>query len=509
MTAYDAEVLVVGGGPTGLMLAAELRLHDVRVTVLERERVPTAQVRSLGLHARSLEILASRGVLDRFLALGTTYPVGGVFAGVGAGSPLELDSRQAHVLGIPQTATDRLLEEWARELGADVRRGVEVVSLTQDEESVEVRLADGSLLRSAYVAACDGGRSRLRRLLGIGFRGEPARSEWLLTEAEVGVTPEEVAAATAAMPARRGGLGLAPHAEGVFRIVLLTDEVAGRDARPPSLDDVRALLRERVGSDLGLRAARFVTRFGDATRLAERYRVGRVVLAGDAAHVHPPVGGQGQNLGLQDAANLGWKLAAAVRGRVDLLDTYEAERRPVAAEVLDTTRVLRVLLWGGADGAAVRSLLTELAAYDGVHRHLVEKVTRTGTRYDLGSGHPLVGRRLPDLGLGHGTLYDLTHEARGLLLDPAGTHTVDGWDDRVDHVTEPCPGLEVDAALMRPDCHVAWVAGDGPGLPDALARWFGPSRAEDVSSTAAPPCGKVHGSDAHQQRLAGGGRHSR
>ncbi len=149
MTAYDPEVLVVGGGPTGLMLAAELRLQDVRVTVLERDRVPTAQVRSLGLHARSLEVLASCGVLDRFLALGTTYPVGGVFAGVGAGSPLEIDSRQAHVLGVPQTATDRLLEEWARELGADVRRGVEVVSLTQDEESVEVRLADGSLLRSA------------------------------------------------------------------------------------------------------------------------------------------------------------------------------------------------------------------------------------------------------------------------------------------------------------------------------------------------------------------------
>ncbi len=473
---YDADVLVVGGGPTGLMLAAELRLQDVAVTVLERDREPTTQVRSLGLHARSLEVLASRGVLDRFLERGTTYPVGGVFAGIGAGTPLELDSRQAHVLGIPQTTTDRLLEEWAGTLGAQVRRGVDVVGLAQDEDGVEVEVADGSHLRAAYVVACDGGRSTLRRLLGVGFPGEPARSEWLLTEAEPGVPDEEVAQAAAALPAGRGGFGPAPHAEGVLRVVLLTDDLAARDAAPPTLDDVRALLRERVGSDLGLHSPRFVTRFGDATRLAERFRVARVLLAGDAAHVHPPVGGQGQNLGLQDAVNLGWKLAAARHGHTELLDTYEAERRPVAADVLDTTRVLRVLMWGGADGRAVRSLLTELAAYDGVHRHLVEKVTRTATRYDLGSEHPLVGRRLPDLELGSGTLFDRTHQARGLLLDPVGTHAVDGWGDRVEHVTDPCPGLGVEAALLRPDGHVAWVAGDGPDLPEALTRWFGAAR---------------------------------
>jgi 2-polyprenyl-6-methoxyphenol hydroxylase-like FAD-dependent oxidoreductase len=454
MREHDADVLVVGGGPTGLVLAAELRLQGVRVTVLERDLEPTAQVRSLGLHARSLEILAMRGILDRFLALGTTYPVTGVFAGIGAGLPLELDSRQAHVLGIPQTTTDRLLEEWAVELGADVRRGSEVVSLDQDPDGVSVGLADGSSLRAAYVVACDGGRSALRRMLGIGFPGEAARSEWLLTEAEVGVSPEEVAEAMARATPGRGGAGPAPHAPGTYRVVLLTDEVAGRDAPPPTLDDVRALLHKTIGTDLGLHSPRFVSRFGDATRLAERYREGRVLLAGDAAHVHPPVGGQGQNLGLQDAVNLGWKLAAALRGH----------------DLLDTTRVLRVLMWGGADGLAVRSLLTELAAYDGVHRHLVELVTRTGTRYDLGSDHPLVGRRLPDLPLGDGTLFDRTHAGRWLLLDPAGALPD---DERLDHVTDPCPELDAPAVLLRPDGHVAW-AGDGSGgLGEALDRWCG------------------------------------
>ncbi len=469
MTTYDAPVLVVGGGPTGMALAAELRLQGVGVVVLERDLEPTTQVRSLGLHARSLELLAMRGILDRFLDVGTTYPVAGVFAGVGTGLPLELDSRQAHVLGIPQTTTDRLLTEWAVELGADLRRGCEVVGLTQDEDGVEVTLADGSRLRSAYVVACDGGHSRLRRMLGVGFPGEAARSEWLLTEAEAGVSPEEVTAAMATAVPGRGGVGPAPHAPGTYRVVLLTDEVAPRDAPAPTLDDVKDLLRDHVGTDLGLHSPRFVTRFGDATRLAERYRVGRVLLAGDAAHVHPPVGGQGQNLGIQDAANLGWKLAATLRGH-DLLDTYEAERRPVAAEVLDTTRVLRVLTWGGADGLAVRGLLTALTAYAGVHRHLVERVTRTGTRYDLGSDDPLVGRRLPDLDLGEGTLYPRMHDARWLLLDPSGA--LDD-DPRVAHLTEPCPDLDA-PVLVRPDGHVAWVAGDRPDLTEVLARWCGP-----------------------------------
>jgi 2-polyprenyl-6-methoxyphenol hydroxylase-like FAD-dependent oxidoreductase len=472
---HDADVLVVGGGPTGLMLAAELRLRGVAVTVLERDAEPSPQVRSLGLHARSLEVLAMRGILDRFLAEGTTYPVGGVFAGVGAGAAVDLDSRHAHVLGIPQNTTDRLLEERARELGADLRRGCEVVGVEQLDDGVVVRLADGLALRAAYAVACDGGRSTVRRLLGVDFEGEPARSEWLLTEAELGVDPDEAAAAAqAAARAGRGGFGAAPHAEGVWRVVLLTDAPAPRGTPQPGLEDVRALLREVAGTDLGLHSPRFVTRFGDATRLAERYRVGRVLLAGDAAHIHPPVGGQGQNLGIQDALNLGWKLAGVVRGALppEVLDTYEAERRPVAAAVLDTTRVLRVLMWTGADGVAVRGLLAELTAYDGVHRHLVEKVTGTSTRYDLGSAQPLVGRRLPDLAVGDGGLFDRMHDGRGLLLDPEARFAVDGWGDRVDHVTEPCPDLEVSAALLRPDGHVAWVAGDGD-LDESLTRWFG------------------------------------
>lgn len=468
MGTYD--VAVVGGGPTGLMLAAELRLGGVDVVVLERDREPTAQVRSLGLHARSLEVLAMRGLLDRFLEQGQTYPVTGVFAGLGAGRALTPDGEHEHVLGIPQTTTDRLLEEHAVAVGVDVRRGCEVVGLEQDAAGVTVRLRDEPDLRAAYAVGCDGGRSTVRRLLGIGFPGEAARSEWLLTEAEVRADADEVAAVNAALggPGGRGGLGPAPHAAGVFRVVLLTDAVADREAPPPTLDDLTALLRELAGTDLGLHSPRFVSRFGDATRLAERYREGRVLLAGDAAHVHPPVGGQGLNLGLQDAFGLGWKLAAAVRGH-DLLDTYEAERRPVAAEVLDTTRVLRVLMWGGPDGAAVRGLLGELVEVDGVHRRLVDKVTGTGVRYDLGSDHPLVGRRLPDLAVGDGRLYDLTRSGRWLLLDPGATLDVATWP--VDHVTEPCPELGAPAALVRPDGHVAW-AGDG-ALDDALTPWLG------------------------------------
>jgi hypothetical protein len=250
--------------------------------------------------------------------------------------------------------------------------------------------------------------------------------------------------------------------------VLLTDEVAPRDAAPPTLDDVRALLHKAIGTDLGLHSPRFVSRFGDATRLAERYREGRVLLAGDAAHVHPPVGGQGQNLGIQDAVDLGWKLAATLRGH-DLLETYEAERRPVAVEVLDTTRVLRVLMWGGADGAAVRTLLSELTEYDGVHRHLVERVTRTGTRYDLGSDDPLVGRRLPDVQLGDGTLFDRTHDARWLLLDPSAEAELED-DPRVVRITDPCPELD-GPVLLRPDGHVAWAGRDG--IAEALDRWCG------------------------------------
>jgi 3-(3-hydroxy-phenyl)propionate hydroxylase len=489
---YDAQVLVVGAGPTGMTLAAELRLQGVPVTVLERDLEPTPQVRSLGLHARTLEVLAMRGILPRFLDLGTTYPVGGVFAGVGAGRPLELAGRHAHVLGIPQTTTDRLLEEWAVGLGADLRRGAEVVAIAQDDAGVDVTLADGSTLRAAYVVGCDGGRSTVRRLLGIGFPGEPARSEWLLTEAEVGVNPEEVTAAMAQATPGRGGVGPAPHAPGTYRVVLLTDEVAPRDAPPPTLDDVRAQLHKAIGTDLGLHSPRFVSRFGDATRLAERYRDGRVLLAGDAAHVHPPTGGQGIGLGVGDAVNLGWKLAQVVRGvsPAGLLDSYQAERHPATARVLRNVMAQALLQRGDPRTNAMRETISDLLTFDGPRAQLAGLLSGLDVRYDLGEGHPLLGRRMPDLDLataeGRRRVFELLHDARPVLLDLGEPGSIDltAWAGRVRHVHAEHTGpwqLPVVGAvtapvavLIRPDGHVAWV-GDGTqtGLTEALTTWFG------------------------------------
>jgi hypothetical protein len=222
---------------------------------------------------------------------------------------------------------------------------------------------------------------------------------------------------------------------------------------------------------------RWLSRFGDATRLAEHYRVGRVLLAGDAAHIHPPIGGQGLNLGVQDAFNLGWKLAAQVNGWAPgpLLDTYQAERRPVAADVLDNTRAQLELLSTEPGPRAVRRLLTELMDVDEVNRHLIEKITAIGIRYDFGQGArpDLLGRRLPDVAVNQGHLYRLLHRGRGLLLDRTERLTVGGWSDRVDYLADATAALDAPCVLLRPDGHVAWIGDDQRDLDDHLARWFG------------------------------------
>lgn len=469
------DVIIAGGGPTGVMLAAELRLHGVRVAVLEKDAEPTKVVRALGLHARSIEVMDQRGLLERFLAHGRKHQVGGFFAAIDKGWPDRLDTAHAYTLGIRQPLIDRLLTERAVELGAEIRRGSEVVGLSQDDHGVTVGLADGTELRSRYLVGCDGGRSTVRKLLGVGFPGEPSRVETLLGEMEVAAPPEEVAAVMTEVRKTQKRYGLASLGEGVFRVVVPAEGVAEDRMVPPTFEEFKQQLRRTGGTDFGVHSPRWLSRFGDATRQAERYRVGRVLLAGDAAHIHPPTGGQGINLGIQDAFNLGWKLAAEVNGWAPdgLLDSYHTERHPVAAEVLDRTRAQMQLMSTEPGAQAVRRLVSDLMDFEEVNRYLIEKIIAIGVRYDFGDGHELLGRRLRDVQLKRGRLYGLLHGGRGLLLDQTGRLSVAGWADRVDHVIDVSEELDVPAVLLRPDGHVAWVGDDQEELLDRLPEWFG------------------------------------
>ncbi|MEU1839669.1 rifampin monooxygenase [Micromonospora chersina] len=474
MPSLHFDVIIAGCGPTGGMLAAELRLHDVRVLVLEKETEPASYVRIVGLHIRSIELMAMRGLLERILERGRRRPAGAYFAAIDKPAPEGLDSAYAYLLGIPQPVIVRLLEEHAIALGAQVRHGCAVAGVEQDDDGVTVELASGERLRSRYLVGCDGGRSTVRKLLGVAFPGEPSRNETLMGEMEAAAPQEEIAAKVTELRETDRRFSLTPAGVGVYRVVVPTAGVRDR-ATAPTLEDFRRQLRAVVGTDFGVHSPRWLSRFGDATRLAERYRVGRVLLAGDAAHIHPPIGGQGLNLGVQDAVNLGWKLAAQVRGWAPetLLDTYHAERHPVAEAVLDNTRAQMELLSTGPGPRAVRRLLTELMDIEEVNRRLTEKISAIGIRYDLGDGPDLLGRRMPDLDLKQGHLYGLLHRGRGLLLDRTARLTADGWSDRVDHLAEPTTALDAPCVLLRPDGHVAWVGDDQRDLDAHLSRWFG------------------------------------
>ncbi|MDA0167579.1 rifampin monooxygenase [Solirubrobacter taibaiensis] len=468
------DVIIAGCGPTGAMLAAELRLHDVRVLVLEQEAEPASAVRIVGLHIRSIELMAMRGLLERLLEHGRQRPVGGIFAAIGKPAPEGLDSAHPYLLGIPQPVIVDLLEAHAMQLGAQVRRGCPVTGFEQDDEGVTVELADGEPLRARYLVGCDGARSTVRKRLGVGFPGEPARNDTLMGELEVGASPEQVAATMAELRDVNRRFWLRPVGEGVYSVVVPAASVSDR-ATPPTLEDFQQQLRATAGTDFGVHSPRWLSRFGDATRLVERYRVGRVMLAGDAAHIHPPLGGQGLNLGVQDAFNLGWKLAAQIRGWAPetLLDTYHAERHPVAADVLDNTRAQMELTSTEPGPQAVRRLLTELMDIDAVNRLLIEKITAIGIRYDFGEGPDLLGRRLRDIDVDQGRLYGLLHRGRGLLLDRTERLSVGGWSDRVDYLADPAAALDVPGVLLRPDGYVAWIGDDQRDLDIHLTRWFG------------------------------------
>ena len=481
-------VVVVGGGPTGLMLAGELALAGVDVAIVERRLTQDIDgARAGGLHSRSIEVLDQRGIAERFLSQGKVAQIGG-FAWI----PLnmsDLPSRHPYGLALFQTHIERLLLEWVEELGVRIHRGREVAGFTQDDTGVDISLADGEALRTRYLVGCDGGRSVIRKTAGIDFAGWDATVSHIIAEAELAEEPE--------WGLKRDALGiraLSRMENGPVRI-MVTEPRPGRSGEP-TLGDLSEVMVAVYGTDYGVHSPRWISRFTDMARQAASYRNGRVLIAGDAAHVHYPAGGQGLNTGVQDAVNLGWKLAQVVAGvsPESLLDSYHAERHPVAARVLRNTMAQVALLRGDERTDALRDIESEILAMDEPRRRLASEMSGLGIRYDLGEGHPLLGRRMPDLGLttaaGPRRVYELLHRARPVLVNfgERGSIDVGPWAKRVQLVDASYAGaweLPVvgavaapTAVLIRPDGYVAWVGESAQeGLVDALTKWFGAATA--------------------------------
>lgn len=501
-TKTDVDVVIAGAGPTGLMLACELRLAGVDVVVADRLAARTGESRAGGMHARTMEVLDQRGVLDRFLAAGVPRSIGH-FSGLWLDFD-RFETRHPRSLVLLQSHIERLLEEWATELGVRVRWASEVTGIRQNDSGVEVEVGgpEGlrTTLRARYLVGCDGGRSAVRKLAGIGFPGTPATVTALLGDVELTDPPAE----SLFMQRRTGGdFSVFAFEPGWYRVITTEHGRVADQREPVTFEELRESLLGIAGTDFGMHSPRWVSRFGDAARQAERYREGRVLLAGDAAHIHFPAGGQGLNLGVQDAVNLGWKLASVVHGRAPeiLLDSYQAERYPVAERVLHNTRAQTALTRPGPQTDALRDVLRSLIEYDDVNRHLGGMITALDLRYPMGDDHPLTGRRAPDVDLkthdGHRRVFELLRTARPVLLDLRGdtelAATAGSWADRVDLVEArsaadhwpvwPGDGTPAPAALLiRPDGHVAWTAPAGTtpdpaALRTALTTWFGPATA--------------------------------
>ena len=481
-------VVIAGGGPTGLMLAGELALARVDVVVMERRaNQDVAGMRAGGLHSRTIEILDQRGIADRFVSQGTVHK------GALGFSMIFLDhsdfpTRYNYVLGLWQSHIERILAGWVGELEVPIRYGSEVTGFAQDDTGVDLQLSDGTSLRAQYLVGCDGGRSTIRKKAGIEFPGSDPTTSALIAEVELEEEPPE-------WGIRRDAVGI--HAisqleDGQRVRVLVTEQHVGRTGEPTLCDLIEALIAV-YGTDYGVHSPISISRFTDATRQADSYRERRILLAGDAAHIHAPDGGQGLQLGVHDAVNLGWKLAQVVKGisSDNLLDTYHAERHPVAARVLRNTMASVALRNADDRTKALRELVTELLGMDEPRKRFAGLLSGLDIHYDLGEGHPLLGRRMPDLDLatadGPRRVFTLLHAAQPVLLNlgEPGAFDITPWANRVRLVDAEYAGkwelpalgavTAPSAVLVRPDGYVAWV-GDRThvGLNDALTTWFGP-----------------------------------
>jgi 3-(3-hydroxy-phenyl)propionate hydroxylase len=477
-------VVVAGGGPTGLMVAGELALAGVDVAIVERRASQDlVGSRAGGLHSRTIEMLDQRGIADRFLSQGQVGQIAG-FAWV----PLDISdfpTRHNYGLALWQAHIERMLAGWVGELGVPISRGREVTGFAQDDTGVDIALVDSESLRAEFLVGCDGGRSLIRKAAGIEFAGWDPSTSHLIAEVEVDQEPE-----WGMRHDEKGIHGFSRLEDGPVR-VMVTEQHLGHTSEP-TLRDLSEALIAIYGTDYGVHSPTSISRFTDMTRQATAYRDRRVLLAGDAAHVHYPTGGQGLQTGVQDAVNLGWKLAQVVKGvsPESLLDTYHAERHPVAARVLHNTMAQTALLRPDDRSKAAREAMSELLSMDEPRKRFAAMMSGLDIHYDLGEGHPLLGRRMPDLDLvtanGPRRVFTLLHDARPVLLDlgrPGGLD-ITPWADRVQVIdatyagTWELPVLGLVAApaavLIRPDGYIAWV-GDGTetGLRDALTTWFG------------------------------------
>ncbi len=469
-----------------MMLAAELALSRVDVAIVERrESQDLAGSRAGGLHSRTIEVLDQRGVADRFLSRGKIMQVAGF-----AMNPLDISdfpTRHNYGLALRQEGIERILAAWVDELGVPIYRGREVTGFAQDDAGVDVELSDGRSVRATYLVGCDGGRSLIRKKAGIDFPGWDPSISYLIAEVDMTGEPE--------WGIRRDDKGIHGLArlEDEKRVRVVSTEQHVRQGDEPTLGELREALIAVYATDFGVHNVTWLSRFTDMARQAASYRERRVLLAGDAAHVHSPVGGQGLNIGVQDAVNLGWKLAQVVSGTSpeSLLDTYQAERHPIGARVLKITMAQTALSRGDDRTKALRETLSDLLSMDEPRKRYAAMMSGLDIRYDLGTGHPLLGRRMPDLDLvtesGPRRMFTLLHDARPVLLNlgEPGALDVAPWSNRVQRVDARYAGVwelpvlgsvaAPAAVLIRPDGHVAWASdGTDQGLRNALSTWFGP-----------------------------------